>query len=174
MQAQRELEAQQAALESLWRKKTDSEVALAGDHMQEVHSAQMLERAAYLGALHAGKLCSMQNAHLLQRHQLQAELCEAHKRHAQQLEHARQAGVLKESRMVQEHAAALQQTAEEHEHALSHAAAHAEERAQLRLAEVSAVASPCVLALHTISSGKMLLTQHNLFPVWLRSVNRTQ
>ena len=141
MQAQTESEAQQAALESLWRKKADAEVAHARDHMQEEHSVQMLERTAYLGALHAGRLGSMRDAHLLQRQQLQGDLLEAHEHHAQQLEHVRQDGALKETQMLQGHAAALQQAAEEHEHALAHAAAQAEERAQLRLAEVSAIAS---------------------------------
>ena len=167
MQAQRELEAQQAALESLWQNRVDAEVALARGRMQEEHSAQTAERAAYLGALHAGRLRSMQDAHLLQRHQLQAGLLEAHELHAQQLEHVRQESILRESCMAQEHAAALQQTAEEHAHALAHAAADAEERANLRLAEVSAASSPSLLASQTITLGKMLLT-HHVSSIWLR------
>ena len=164
MQAQRELEAQQAALESLWRKKANAEVALACDRMQEEHSAQMAERAAYLGTLHAGRLRSMQDARLLQHHQLQAELLEAHERHSQQLEHVRQESALKESRMAQEHAAALQQTAEEHAQALAGAAAQAEERAQLRLAEVSATASLSMPADHTFRSSKA--SPHQEYPLF--------
>ena len=89
----------------------------------------------------------MQDAHLLQQHQLQGELLEARERHAQQLEHVHRESALKESRMVQEHAAALQQAAEEHEMALLHAAARAQERLQLRRAEVSTTASPLYLLL---------------------------
>ena len=156
VQAQRELEAQQAALESLWRKKADAEVALACDCMQEEQSAQMSARVAYLGALHAGRLRSMQDAHLLQLHQLHSELAETRERHAQQLELVHQESALREFRKVQEHAAALQQAAEEHEHALSHATASAEERVQLRLAEVAAIALlPCL----SVTSGKIITTE---------------
>ena len=124
----------------------------------------MTERVAYLGALHAGRLGSMQDARLLQRQQLQAELLKARERHAQQLEHVRQEGELKESRMAQEHAAALQQTAEEHAHALAHTAAQAEERAQLRLAEVSATALPSMPADHAFTSGKA--SPHQEYPLF--------
>ena len=129
-------------MESLWRKKANAEVALACDRMQEEHSAQMAERAAYLGALHAGRLRSMQDARLLQRHQLQAELLEAHERHAQQLEHVRQDGAYPRSpaccKGMPQHCSRLRKSTS----MLSHMQLHRRKSAlNQRLAEVSATAS---------------------------------
>lgn len=136
VQARTDAEEQQAKLKTLWQAKLDDAVRAACERLQEGHAAQLLERVAYLGTLHMGKLGSMRDAHLLERQQLQAEVSELHERLLQQLQTGQAASQLREQSLTEMHAAELQQLMEEHVEAVSKAAGDAEEHLQEVLAEV--------------------------------------
>lgn len=136
VQGRTELEEQQAGLEALWQAKLDAAVTAALERLQQAHTAQLLERVAYLGALHSGKLGSMRDARLLERQQLQAELAELQERHLQQLQRGETATQLREQSLIEMHAAELQQLVKEHVEAVSRAAADAEQHLQEVLTEV--------------------------------------
>ena len=136
VQARLGLQDQQAGLETLWQARLDAAVAAACERLQEQHATQLLDRAAYLGVLHMGKLGSMRDAHLLQRQLLQAELSALRERHVQQLQAEEHASQLRERSLTSTHAAELQQLVEEHVEAVSRAAADAEEHMQEAIAEV--------------------------------------
>ena len=141
MQAQQDLEAQQADLESLWQRKLNVAVSAACGDLKQQHEARLLERAAHLGALHAGKLGSMRDAQLLQRQQLQGKLDEALQRHLAQLQEERSSASLKEELLIEKYAAALQLVAGEHADSVLKAAAEAEEHLQACLQKVSKLCS---------------------------------
>ena len=130
VQGRTDLEEQQTGLEALWQAELDAAVAAALERLREEHVTQLLERVAYLGALHMGKLGSMRDAHLLDREQLQAELAELQEHHLQQLERGEAAARLREQSLNEAHAAELQQLVEEHVQAVSMAAADAEQHLQ--------------------------------------------
>ena len=136
VQAHIGLQQQQAELESLWRAELIIAVTEACERLQEEHATQLLERAAYLGALHMGKLGSMRDVHLLERQQLQAELANLRDCHVKQLQAEGCASQLREQSLADMHAAELQQLVGEHVEAVSRAAADAEEHLQEALAEV--------------------------------------
>lgn len=136
MQARVDLELQQAGLETLWKARLDAAVSATCERLQEEHAAQLLERVAYLGALHMGRLGSMRDAHLLERQQLQADLSELQECHLQQLQQEADASQHREHSLSKTHAAELQQLVEVHVEAVAKAAADAEEHLQDALAKV--------------------------------------
>ena len=136
MQAQQDLEAQQAELESLWQRKLNVVVSAACGDLKQQHEARLLERAAHFSALHTGRLGSMRDAQLLERQQLQGRLDEDLQRHLAQLQEERSSASLREERLIEKHAEALQLVAGEHADSALKAAAEAEEHLQARLQKV--------------------------------------